>query len=222
MADVPNGANAPAPVSAAPGSQTSGVSAAATENKAAENTDYVSKEDFAELKRSLDWATGEIRRFKAAKPDATPPPQSTEKALNERVSELEKERADSAAEKVEIALSKALQTHGVTSDNEDVLKDHLTKRHKISYDRDTKQVLYQDDLGQAKPVAELVSAFMKSKGKSYVPAPAVAGVPRTNGAVAPGQAKSFSEMSQTERLELKAKDKKAYFAALQAEQNSSR
>jgi len=225
MTEVTNGANPPAPASAATGSSTSGASVPAPESKSAEKTDYVSKEEFAELKRSLDWATAEVRRLKSSSPaksESTGTTPTAEKAISDRLNEVEQRQARADAKIVSSTLRDALKAHGVTPDNEEVLMDHLQKRHKITCDRETDAVTYQDDFGQAKPVAELVASFMKSKGKNYVPAPAVAGVPRANGAVAPGQAKSFSEMSQQERLELKAKDRKAYFAALQAEDNANR
>ena len=161
---------------------------------------FVSSEDFrAGLEALKNSFFAELRRVKDAdsKPASKP---NAEKALDERVAEIEKREAIVLQRQCVVAIKGVAKDAGVPSDAVDFITEHLTKKHRLDYSQERDEVIYYDDYDQPKPVAELVHAFLKTpKGQILLPAPGVGGVPR--GGSKP-QGKQYLEMTLEERLKM--------------------
>ena len=161
---------------------------------------YVSSEDFrAGLEALKNSFFAELRRAKdtESKPASKP---NAEKALDERVAELERERAAVRQERCVVAIERHAKDAGVPGDAVEFLTEHLTRKYKLDYDADRREVVYRDEFEQPKPVGELISSFLKTpKGQMFLPAPGVGGVPR--GGSKP-QGKQYLEMTLEDRLKM--------------------
>ena len=184
----------------------------------------VSREDFDALKRQNDWLAGQVRKLtegakSAPNPIAEPKPQR--EALAELQAEIIKDRTEAAAERRDLAIERAVQIDGVDAE---ALHDHLVARYGQQIKVDGRKVFYEDPATNERIpiddfVRSLTSGAVGDRFKKAIPA---GPRPTTGGRPSPHAPKSFSEMSQVERIELQRKDPRAYLAAMSSEYRSTR
>jgi len=183
----------------------------ATGNNEAGSSKSASDEKIEALQKQLNSSFNLIRGLEKTVKDALA--SGAAKPKNEELdiqAQIEQQRAElrafkesAIAEKREASIQAAIASHGIDSDNADLLYDHILVRHAKNIVVEGNKVFHRDEVtGDEKPVKDFVAGLLKSQnGDRFKPAPAPG--PNSRGLrpsnTTPSERQFFHQLPQAEQ-----------------------
>ena len=163
---------------------------------------------FEEKNRGL---YAEIRRLKEAaaqpKPQAEEPTTTVRQELEALRNDIRRERAEADKEKRESAIQSAIASHGIDSENAELLYDHVVMRFGDNIKVDGRKVVYDDPItGDQKTVKDFIGDVLKIKGDKFRPpvqTPTGRGLRTGNNSPRP---LGYQDLPEADRLKLSPAD----------------